>query len=141
MLTIRLQRTGTKNKPAFRIVLAQAHTAASKKFLEVLGHYNPVAKDFAIKNEERLKYWLAQRVKLSPTVHNLLVEKKLLDEKKMKAWKPKRKVQAEGEPATVTSSDTSKAEQPSVSPEPAVAEKPAEKKSETPEPPAETTAQ
>ena len=99
MLTIRLQRTGSKNKPAFRIVLAQAHKAASKKFLEVLGHYNPVTKQFLVKNEERLKYWLSQHVKLSPTIHNLLVEKKLLDEKKVKAWNPKKKPQAEAQPA------------------------------------------
>jgi small subunit ribosomal protein S16 len=99
MLTIRLQRTGTKNRPAFRLVLAQAYRSASKKFLEVLGHYNPRSKEFGIKNEERLKYWLSQNVHLSPTVHNLLVEKKLLDAKKVQAWKPKKKEKPEGEAA------------------------------------------
>jgi small subunit ribosomal protein S16 len=91
MLTIRLQRTGTKNKPSFRIVLAQAYRAAGKKAIEVLGHYNPKRKDFAIKDEQRLKYWISQHVSISPTVHNLLVEKKMLDAKKVKAWKPKKK--------------------------------------------------
>jgi ribosomal protein S16 len=91
MLTIRFQRTGTKNKASFRIVLAQAYRAASKQAIEVLGHYNPRRKDFAIKSEERLKYWLAQHVKVSPSVHNLLVEKKLIIGKKVKAWQPKKK--------------------------------------------------
>ncbi len=91
MLTIRLQRTGSKNKPAFRLVLAQAYRSASKKALEVLGHYNPRNKQFGIKDQERLNYWLGQHVKLSPTVHNLLVEKKLITEKKVKAWQPKKK--------------------------------------------------
>ncbi|MDP4001368.1 MAG: 30S ribosomal protein S16 [bacterium] len=89
MLTIRLQRVGTKNSPAFRVVLAEAHRSVSKKFLEILGHYNPGSKVFGIKDEERLKYWLSQNVQLSPTVHNLLVEKKLIDDKKLKAWRPK----------------------------------------------------
>lgn len=89
MLTIRLQRTGTKNKPQFRIVLAQAYRSASKKFLEVLGHYQPRSKNFAIKNEERLKYWLGQNVQVSPTVKNLLISKNLMTGPKVKAWRPK----------------------------------------------------
>jgi small subunit ribosomal protein S16 len=99
MLTIRLQRTGTKNRPTFRLVLAQAHKSASKKFVEILGHYNPRSKQFGLKSEERLKYWLGQNVQLSPTVHNLFVEKKLVDSKKVKAWQPKKKEGAEGEAA------------------------------------------
>lgn len=99
MLTIRLQRTGTKNRPTFRLVLAQAHRSASKKFVEILGHYNPRSKQFGLKDEARLKYWLSQNVQLSPTVHNLLVEKKMLDGKKVKAWQPKKKEAAEGETA------------------------------------------
>ncbi|MBX4191332.1 MAG: 30S ribosomal protein S16 [Candidatus Doudnabacteria bacterium] len=95
MLTIRLQRTGTKNKPSFRIVLAQAYRAAGKKAIEVLGHYNPKRKDFAIKDEQRLKYWLSQHVSVSPTVHNLLVEKKLIEGKKVKAWLAKKKESSE----------------------------------------------
>ena len=91
MLTIRLQRTGTKNKATFRVVLAESHRAAAKQALEVLGHYNPRRKDFAIKNQERLNYWLGKHVSVSPTVHNLLVEKKLVTGKKVKAWQPKKK--------------------------------------------------
>jgi small subunit ribosomal protein S16 len=91
MLTIRLQRTGSKNRPSFRVVLAQAYRAASKNVVEVLGHYNPSSKIFGVKSEERLKYWLDQNVKVSPTVHNLLVEKKFITAKKVKAWQPKKK--------------------------------------------------
>ncbi len=91
MLTIRLQRTGTKNKAQFRIVLAEAHKSASKKFQEILGHYHPRSKSFAVKSEERLKYWLGQHVQVSPSVHNLLVDKKFITDKKVKAWKPKKK--------------------------------------------------
>ncbi len=91
MLTIRLQRMGTKNKPSFRIVLAEAHRAAGKRALEVLGNYNPRNKELGIRNKERLDYWINQHVSVSPTVHNLLVEKKIIVEKKIKAWRPKKK--------------------------------------------------
>lgn len=96
MLIIRLQRTGIKNKPSFRIVLAESYRAAGKQAIEVLGHYNPKRKDFAIKDPERLKYWLSQNVSVSPTVHNLLVEKKIVEGKKVKAWQPKKKEAPEG---------------------------------------------
>ena len=101
MLIIRLQRTGTKNRPTFRLVLAESFRAASKRFIEVLGHYNPRSKEFGIKSEERLKYWLGQHVQLSPTVHNLLVDKKFVEAKKVKAWQPKKKEKPEGESAPV----------------------------------------
>ena len=97
MLTIRLQRTGTKNSPVFRVVLAEKHRSASKKFLEVLGHYNPRAKTFGLKDEARLKYWLDQNIELSPTVQNLLVTQKFLDKPKVKAWRPKIKEQPKEE--------------------------------------------
>lgn len=103
MLIIRLQRTGKKNSPDFRIVLAQKTASAAKKFVEVLGSYNPVKKAFAVKSEERLKYWIAQHVEISPTVHNLLVSKNLLDAKKVRAFntpkKPSSAEATEGKPA------------------------------------------
>lgn len=91
MLTIRLQRTGTKNKASFRVVLAEAHRAAGKQISEVLGHYNPKTKQLGIKNQERLTQLISQHTQVSPTVYNLLVEKKLVTGKKVKAWQPKKK--------------------------------------------------
>ena len=111
MLTIRLQRTGTKNKPAFRVVLAVAERSASKQNLEVLGHYNPGSKAFGIKDPERLKYWIGQHVKISPTVYNLLVEKKMIEGKKVKAWQPKKKEAVPTE-ATTPKAETAPAETP-----------------------------
>lgn len=117
MLIIRLQRTGTKNKPSFRIVLAESYRAAGKQAIEVLGHYNPKSKDFAIKDQERLKYWVGQHVSISPTVHNLLVEKKMLEGKKVKAWQPKKKEATEAPaaaPVAVAATPPPVAEAPAV---------------------------
>ncbi len=124
MLTIRLQRTGTKNRSSFRIVLAQAYRAAGKKAIETLGHYNPRSKEFAIKDPERLKHWLSKHVAVSPTVHNLLVEKKMLDDKKVKAWQPKKKEGAEAPAAATPATQTAAA--------PAATEVAAEASAETP---------
>lgn len=137
MLTIRLQRTGTKNRPTYRLVLAQAHRAAAKSFVEVLGHYNPRSKEFGLKSEDRLKYWLGQHVQLSPTVHNLLVEKKLVDTKKVKAWQPKKKEKTEGEaapaaPSTAAPAETASTEAPAAEPAPAETPAPAEPTAEAP---------
>lgn len=94
MLTLRLQRAGKKNKPEFRIVLAQKAAAANKKFLEVLGNYNPRTKQFAVKDESRLKYWVEQHVEISPTLNNLLISKNLIDAPKQKAFFVPTKVKA-----------------------------------------------
>lgn len=90
MLIIRLQRVGRKNQPVFRIVLAEKQRAVKKQVVEILGHYNPRSKEFGLKSEERLKYWLSQQIEVSPTVHNLLVTKGLISGEKVKAWKPKK---------------------------------------------------
>jgi len=110
MLTIRLQRTGSKNQAQFRVVLAEAHRAASKKFLEVLGSYNPRSKNLGIKDQERLQYWIKQNVQLSPSVHNLFVEKKLIEGKKVKAWQPKKSAEAGASEAKPEPSGKAKAE-------------------------------
>lgn len=89
MLTIRFQRVGRKNRVVFRIVLAEKHRSASKKVGEVLGYYNPHTKDFGLKDQDRLKYWIGQNVHISPSVHNLLVTKGILTGAKVQAWKPR----------------------------------------------------
>lgn len=99
MLTIRLQRAGKKNRPDFRIVLAETTAAAGKKFNEILGNYNPRTKAFALKNADRVQYWIGQHVKLSPTIHNLFVTQKVIEGKKVTAFSvPKKEVKAEEAP-------------------------------------------
>ena len=102
MLTIRLQRVGKRNQPEFRIVLAEKHRSATKKVVEILGNYNPRTKEFKLKNEERLKYWIAQHVQLSGTIHNLFVTRGFVTGKKVQAWKPKKKT-SETAPAAAPS--------------------------------------
>ena|SRR3989344_3931374 len=95
MLIIRFSRTGKKHQPLFRIVLAEKHKHPSKKFLEILATFNPRNKEFVVKNEERIKYWLGKNVQVSPTVHNLFVGHKLVEGAKVEAWRPKKKAKSE----------------------------------------------
>jgi small subunit ribosomal protein S16 len=79
MLKIRLQRTGRKNQAQFRVVLTDSKNGPkSGKFIEVLGSYEPKAGDVHIK-EDRVKHWLDNGAQPSGTVHNFLVDKKVID--------------------------------------------------------------
>lgn len=55
MLVIRLARGGRSKYPTYRIVAAESSRAATGKFVEILGHYNPHTKELVIKKEETLK--------------------------------------------------------------------------------------
>ena len=63
-LKIRLSRGGTKKRPFYKIVVAEALSPRDGKFVERLGSYNPmVAKDHAerlVLNAERAKYWISK---------------------------------------------------------------------------------
>lgn len=137
MLMIRLQRAGKKNKPEYRVILAEKAAAVNKKFIEILGNYNPHSKTLLVRDQERLNYWIEQRVAMSATVHNLFVSQNIITEKKTKSFTiPKKPVEAVAETPAPTA-DAAPAET-AEAPAP-VAEAPVEAPAETsPEVPAET---
>jgi len=62
-LKIRLARAGSKKRPFYHVVLADARAPRDGRFLEELGSWNPMlAKDAdrVVLNEERIKHWIAQ---------------------------------------------------------------------------------
>ncbi|MDP2934197.1 MAG: hypothetical protein Q8N59_00280, partial [bacterium] len=70
-------------------------------------------------NKERIEYWLTKGAQASPTVHNLLVDEKIIDKEKVKAWKPKKKTGEEkplvpGAQKIEEAPDTVKVEAPKV---------------------------
>lgn len=70
---IRLRRTGTTRKPAYRVVVADSRAARDGKFIEVLGHYNPLTNPPTIKIEvEKAQAWINKGAQPSNTVRNLL---------------------------------------------------------------------
>lgn len=70
---IRLRRTGTTRKPAYRVVVADSRAARDGKFIEVIGHYNPLTEPPTIKIEvEKAQAWIAKGAQPSNTVKHLL---------------------------------------------------------------------
>lgn len=63
-LKIRLARGGSKKRPYYHVVLADARSPRDGRFLESLGSWNPMlAKDDEKRvqlNGERIKHWLEQ---------------------------------------------------------------------------------
>ena len=61
-LSIRLSRGGSKKRPYYRIVVADARSPRDGKFIEKIGTYNPLlAKDDEkriVLDAERAKHWL-----------------------------------------------------------------------------------
>jgi small subunit ribosomal protein S16 len=52
-------RMGKTKQPSYRIVVKEARTPRSGRYIELLGHYNPLTEPADVKlDEERLKYWL-----------------------------------------------------------------------------------
>lgn len=90
MLRIRLTRRGKRNRPFFRIVVAEARAPIKGRFIEVLGGLDPLGKKVSLK-EERIKYWLSCGAKPSDTVHNLLVGHKIIAGPKIKKFAHRKK--------------------------------------------------
>ncbi|MBI2676620.1 MAG: 30S ribosomal protein S16 [Candidatus Yanofskybacteria bacterium] len=90
MLKIRLQRIGKRGQAYFRIIVTE-HTQKPKgRYLELLGTYNP-HEDKVNVDKERVLSWLSKGAQASPTTHNLLVGRKVIEGKKVQAWKAKSK--------------------------------------------------
>lgn len=73
MVRIRLRRMGTKRKPAYRIVVADARAPRDGRFIEILGSYDPLSDPPRIEIEkEKAAAWLKKGAQPSNTVRQLL---------------------------------------------------------------------
>ncbi len=71
MLVIRLRRIGKKNKPSYRVVVAENSMPLDGKFVQDLGFYNPHTKNVKIE-ETAAKTWMDKGAQPSNTVAKLL---------------------------------------------------------------------
>jgi small subunit ribosomal protein S16 len=70
---IRLKRVGAKNKPAFRIVVADGRSPRDGRFIEELGTYLPRNKGNNVTMDlDRAKYWLSKGAQPSETVASFI---------------------------------------------------------------------
>ena len=68
MVKVRMTRAGRRNLPYYRIAVFVTRTRRDGVYLELLGTYNPIAKDKTKKmliDEARLKYWISKGAQLS----------------------------------------------------------------------------
>jgi small subunit ribosomal protein S16 len=76
---IRLRRMGAKKRPTYRFVATDSRMPRDGRFIEILGHYNPIEKPATVKvNEEKVFYWLKQGAVPSDTAKGLFKQIGLL---------------------------------------------------------------
>jgi small subunit ribosomal protein S16 len=72
-VSIRLRREGTKNRPHYKIVVADSRSPRDGKFIEILGNYDPKVQGHnSTLNLERADYWISRGAQPSDTVRSLL---------------------------------------------------------------------
>lgn len=70
---IRLSRHGRKQKPFYRIVVADSEARRDGRFLEIVGTYDPMKDPAAVSfHYDRLQSWLDQGAEPSDTVRSLI---------------------------------------------------------------------
>ena len=70
---IRLRRTGAKNAPRYRLVVADGRAKRDGRFIEAIGHYDPTAEPAVCEiDEARALHWLSVGAQPSETAKRLL---------------------------------------------------------------------
>ena len=76
-VSIRLRREGSKNRPYYRVVVADSRSPRDGKFVEILGTYDPKLtgqnSSFSL---ERAEYWISKGARPSDTVRSLIKKQK-----------------------------------------------------------------
>lgn len=122
MLVIRLARIGRSKRAAFRIVVQEKTKAPKSDALEILGSFDPLAKDNQWKlDAERVKFYLSRGAQASATMHNVLVKMGIVEGAKRKVVGRKKgelaKTKADVETASKAAAEAKKAAAAEAAPE------------------------
>ncbi len=80
MVRIRLRRTGARNNPAYRLVVADQRSPRDGAFIETIGHYLPTRQPAVLEiDAERARHWVAEGAQPSETVASLMRKKGIID--------------------------------------------------------------
>ena len=80
MVVIRLRRAGAKKRPFYHVVVADSRFAATGRFIEQVGFYNPIAKGKEVRlnlNLERVNYWKSVGAQPSERVERLIKDQEM----------------------------------------------------------------
>ena len=73
MVKIRLRRVGAKNRPSYRLVVADSRSPRDGAFIAIIGHYNPLTDpETIVIDEEKALRWLSQGAQPTDTAARLL---------------------------------------------------------------------
>ena len=76
-VSIRLRRMGSTRKPSYRVVVADSRSPRDGRFIEILGHYNPLTSPPTVKiDREKARSWIAKGAQPSNTVKKLIANVK-----------------------------------------------------------------
>lgn len=76
---IRLKRMGTRRKARYRIVAADARSPRDGRFIEALGHYDPLTEPATVEiDKDKALEWLKRGAEMTPTVRSLFSKKGIL---------------------------------------------------------------
>jgi small subunit ribosomal protein S16 len=72
-VTMRMTRTGSRNNPSFRIVVADSRSPRDGKLLETIGIYDPAKNPAVVRLDmDRVDYWKSKGATMSETVSQLV---------------------------------------------------------------------
>jgi len=73
VVAIRLRRTGSSRRPSYRVVVADSRSPRDGRFIEILGHYNPLTDPPTVSiDREKVQAWVSRGAQPSNTVKRLL---------------------------------------------------------------------
>ena len=86
MLTIRLSRIGKTKRPSYRVLVQEKGRDPWGTHLAIVGRVETLTKPKKIELDvEAIKAYLAKGAQPSATVHNILVDQKIIEGPKVKA--------------------------------------------------------
>jgi small subunit ribosomal protein S16 len=72
-VSIRLRRMGSSRRPAYRVVVADSRAPRDGRFIEILGHYNPLTEPPTVSiDRAKVESWIGKGAQPSNTVKRLL---------------------------------------------------------------------
>ena len=72
-VVIRLMRAGAKKRPFYRVVAADSRRQRDGRFLEILGHYNPLTQPYELRvHKDKVEKWLLRGAQPSEQAASLL---------------------------------------------------------------------
>jgi small subunit ribosomal protein S16 len=76
-VSIRLRREGTKNRPYYKVVVADRRSPRDGKFIEIIGAYDPKKPGHnSTLKIDRVDYWISKGAQPSDTVRSLIKKNK-----------------------------------------------------------------